>query len=316
MVVSFGVDTRRTTAYKEEGMGPLRVLLGALVLGALFTGGYALAARSSVSLTSSGPQPGTVTVDWNDTVAFTNADTVERTVTSDRAQMSSGAIAPGGTFEFQFTGRAGPYRYNQLGTRPTTFGVVVLTATGRVTLRAGRELVPYGSSVTLGGRSSYPATPVQVQFNPAGASGEWSTVANLTASGDGTYAGRTRLTAGGRLRALVAAGQIRSDFVDVRILPRLQMRVSRNRAPKGSRIVITARLTPASAGDSVDLEARFPGESRWERTTTKSFSRQGTATLAVKVPEGRTSYRLSLSRGGLNAGFAPVTSRSALVVGS
>ncbi len=297
-------------------MGPLRVLLGALVLGALFTGGYALAASTSVSLTSGGPQPATVTVDWNDTVAFTNADTVERTVTSDRAQMNSGAIAPGNTFEFQFTSRAGAYRYNQLGTRPTTFGVVVLTATGRVTLRAGRAVVPFGSSIAFGGRSSYPGTPVEVQFNPAGAFGEWGAVANLTAAGDGAFAGRARLTAGGRLRALVAAGQIRSDFVDVSIVPRLRMRVSRNRVRKGSRVVITARVTPASAGDTVDLEARFPGESRWERMATKNLSREGTATLAVKVPEGRTSYRLSLSRGGLNAGFSPTTSRPALVVGT
>jgi hypothetical protein len=297
-------------------MGPLRVLLGALVCGALFTGGYALAARTGVSLTSAGPQPATVTVDWGDTVAFSNVDTVERTVTSDRAQMSSGAIAPGGTFEFQFTGRAGSYRYNQLGTRPTTFGIVVLTAKGTVTLRASRELVPYGSSITLAGRSSYPGAPVEVQFNPAGAVGEWTAIATETAAGNGAYSGRARMTEGGRLRAVVAAGQIRSDILDVRVLPRLKVRVSRTRVPKSTRIVVTGRVTPAAAGDSVDLEERRAGESRWERTRTKNLSKRGLVTFVVRASEGRTFLRLSLARGGINAGFAPVTSRPTLVVGT
>lgn len=296
-------------------MGPLRVLLGALVFGVLFTGGYALAARTGVSLTSEGPRPETVTVDWGDTVAFSNVDTVERTVTSDRAQMNSGAIAPGGTFEFQFIQRAGSYRYNQLGTRPTTFGVVSLTAKGTVTLRVGRQLVPYGSSVTLAGKSSYPGTPVAVQFNPAGASGEWTTVATQTAAADGTYSGRARMTAGGRLRARVAADQISSDIVDIKILPRLKMKVSRTRVAKSTRIVVTGRVTPASAGDTVDLEERRQGESRWERTKTKNVSKRGVVTFVVRASEGRTLLRLSLTRGGLNAGFAPVTSRPILVVG-
>jgi hypothetical protein len=123
------------------------------------------------------------------------------------------------------------------------------------------------------------------------------------------------MTAGGRLRAVVAAGQIRSEFADIRILPRLRMRVSRNRVAKSSRILITGRLTPASAGDSIDLEERPQGE-RWERTRTKDVSRRGTVTFVVRASEGRTFFRLSLARGGVNAGFAPVTSRPALVVGT
>ena len=297
-------------------MGLLRVLLGVLVLGALLTSGYALAASATVSLTAEGPRPEMVTVDWGDTVVFSNVDTVERTVTSERAQMNSGAIPPGGTFEFQFTGRTGSYRFTQLGTRPTSFGFVVLTAKGKVTLTTGRQLVPYGSTISLAGRSSYPGTPVQVQFRPAGATGDWAPVLDVTAGGNGTYSGRTRPTAGGRLRALVAAGQVSSDLVDITILPRLQIRVSRNRVKESRRIVVTGRVTPASAADSVDLEERSQGQSRWQRKATKAVSKRGTVTFVVKVSSGRNLLRLVLARGALNAGFAPVTSRPALVVGT
>ena len=299
-------------------MGPLRVLLGAFVLGALFTGGYALAARATVSLTAQGPQPATVTIDWGDTVAFSNADTVERMVTSERVQMSSGAIAPGGTFEFPFTARAGSYRFNQLGTRPSTFGFVVLTAKGTVTLQTGRRIVPFGSTLSLAGRSSYPGTPVEVQFRAAGVSGQWATVSSVMAAANGAYSGRSRLIAGGRLRALVAGGQISSDLVDVEVLPRLTMRVSRTRVQKGRRIVVTGRLVPASAAEGVALEERRHGESRsrWERTASKNVTKRGTVTFVVRAPEGRTSFRLTVTRGDLNAGFAPVTSRPKLVVGT
>jgi hypothetical protein len=297
-------------------MGVLRTVFGVLACALLLTGGYALAATASVSLTAKGPEPATVSIEWGDTVAFSNVDTVERTVTSERAQMNSGAIPPGGTYEFQFTGRRGPNRFTQFGTRPNSFGFVVLTVTGKVTLQTSRQIVPYGSTITLAGRSSYPGTPVQVQFRPAGATGDWAPVFDVTAGANGTYSGRTRPTAGGRLRALVAAGQVSSELVDTRILPGLQIRVSRNRVKESRRIVVTGRVIPASAANSVDLEERSQGQSRWQRKATKAVSKRGTVTFVVKVSSGRNLLRLVLARGALNAGFAPVTSRPALVVGT
>jgi hypothetical protein len=299
-------------------MGLLRTIVGVLVLGLLFGGGFAFAAvtaRSTVSLTAEGPDPATVTIDWGDTVAFSNADTVERAVESARAEMASGPIPPGASYEFRFTGRAAPYRFTQTGTRPTTFGLVVLTTKGKVTLAINRQVVPFGASSTLAGRSSYPGTPVQVQFRPTGATSDWAPILNVTAAGNGAYSGRTRLTGGGRLRALVAAGQVSSEFVDVSILPRLQMRVRPTRVSKGSRIVVTGRVTPARAATSVDLEERRGGEN-WQRKSTKAVSKQGVVTFVFPATAGRNRLRLTLKRGALNAGFEPVTSRSTLVVGT
>lgn len=297
-------------------MGPLRVLLGVLVLGALFTGGFALAASSTVALTADGPQPESVTVDWGDTVVFSNADTVDRGVMSQRAPFDSGTIPPGGTFEYVFDGRAGRYNFIQTGTRPTSSGVVILDPRGKVTLRASKEIAPYGARVAYTGRSSYGGTPVVVQFRSAGASGEWATALTLTAGPDGAYVGTLRMTIGGRLRAVAAAGQVSSDLIGVDVQPRIQVGVNRRKVQKGDRIVVTGRIVPAGAALRVDLEERGQVRSSWLRVASKSVSKTGTVTFVVKASAGRNQLRLSLKRGNLEPGFVPTVSRPLLVVGT
>jgi hypothetical protein len=300
-------------------MRSLRVALGALVLGALFTGGsivgWALAASSAVSLTKDGPSPETVTVDWNDTVVFSNTDTVERSVISQRAPFDSGAIPPGGSWEYRFDGKAGRYNFVQTGTRPNTSGVIVLSPSGKVTLRASKKVAPYGTSVALTGRSGYAGTPVVVQFRAAGLEGEWATALTLNAGADGAYTGALKMTVGGRMRALVAAGQVGSDLVNVDVLPRIQARVSRKTVRKGQRVVVTGRIVPAGAAARVDLEERRQGRS-WLRKATKAVSKNGTVTFVVSASAGRNQLRLSVTRGNLDAGYVPTVSRALTVVGT
>ena len=292
-----------------------RGVLCVLVFGVLFAAGYALAAGAPVALTAQGPQPATVTVDWGDTVTFSNQDSVQRGINSPRAEIANVMIPPGASYEHRFDGRTGRYNYTQTGTRPNFAGVVMLTATGKVTLKASKALAPYGSSITLSGRSTYIGTPVAVQFRASGSSADWTTLFSPDAGADGAYAGKTRLTVGGRLRALVAAGQISSPFVDVAVVPKVQAGVSRRRAPEGTKVVVTGRVVPASAVASVDLEERR-GNRGWLRKATKSVPKSGTVRFVVAVAEGRNALRLTLKRSALDPGFAPTVSRALLVVGT
>ncbi len=292
-----------------------RGVLLVLVFGVLFAGGYALAAGAPVSLTPQGPQPATVTIDWGDTVTFSNQDSIERGINSPRAEIVNVPIPPGASYEHRFDGRAGRYSYVQTGSRPNFAGVVMLTATGKVTLKASKALVPYGASITLSGKSTYVGTPVAVQFRASGSSADWTTLFSPNAAADGSYAGKTRLTVGGRMRALVAAGQISSTFVDAAVVPRVQAGASRRRAPKGTKIVVTGRVVPASAVSSVDLEERR-GNRGWLRKATKSVPKSGTVKFVVAVADGQNVFRLSLKRGALDPGFAPTVSRALLVVGT
>jgi len=293
-----------------------RRLFGALAFGVLFVSGYALAATTSISLTAQGPQPATVTVDWGDTVVFSNGDTVPRAVTSARAEMASGSLDPGGAFEHRFLGRAGRYSFVQTGTRPQTSGVVVLALRGRVTLVTSKAVVPYGSIVTLSGRSSYAETPVVVQLRLAGSSGDWKPVVTRTADADGSYSGRLRLAAGGRIRARVAADQISSEIKDLAVQPRIASRVRPSRARPGAKVAVSARILPAGAATSVDLESYDPERKSWVRESTKSVSKRGLVTFSFKAVKGRTRLRISLRRSGLEPGFVATLSRTMVVVGA
>ena len=311
------MDTLHVKAYKEGGeMRVARYVLGVLALAALFAVGWALAATASVSLTAKGPEPTTVTVDWGDTVVFSNADTVDRQVTSPQAPFASGPIPPGGSFQYRFEGRAGRYTFVQTGTRPNTSGAVVVTASGEVTLVIGKAVAPYGTKVSVSGRSTYAGTPVVVQLRPYGGTGDWKDLLSLVASESGTYSSQITATQGGRLRARVAANQISSDFVDLALLPRVAASVRPRRARAGTRVLVTGRIVPADAASTVDLEVFPPDRKRWEREATKAVSKSGQVTFAFKAAKGRTKVRLSLSRSGLEPGFVPAASRSIVVIGT
>jgi plastocyanin len=281
----------------------------------LFAGGYAFAATTNVTLTAKGPEPATVTIDWADTVVFSNADTVTRTVISQRAGIESPPISPGGTFEHRFDGRSGTYGFVQSGPRPVFTGAVVVTPVGKVTLKVAREVAPYGSTIAFTGRSSYAGTPVLVQFRQTGAT-VWATVLNRTAGSDGSFSGRLKVTSGGRLRALVAGGEISSEFEGWAAVPRVQASVNRRRVPRGAKIIVSGRVVPASAVESVNLEERAEGRPHWLRKATMRVPKSGKVTFVLKAASGRTLLRLSMKRDALEPGFEPVVSKAITVVGT
>jgi len=291
-------------------------LLAALAGGALFAAGFALAGTATVSLTASGPNPATVTVEWGDTVVFTNADSIARGVTSSRAPFESGAIAPGGSFQFRFDGRAGRYSYVQTGSRPNTSGIVELKASGTVSLKAVPAKAVYGSNVTLSGQSSYPGTPVVVQLRQAGGSSDWKDVLPLVASDTGAYTGGIKALAGGRLRAQVAANQISSDLVDLEVLPRMRVGVQPGRVRAGSRALVTATITPGGAASMADLETYDADRKSWSHESSRKVSPSGKVTFVFKADKGRNRLRVTLKRWYLDPGFSPVVSKTLVVTGT
>jgi plastocyanin len=295
------------------------MLAGSLALGAIVVAvGGAVAATSGVALTSQGPTPATVTVEWGDTVEFTNGDSVGRGVTIPRVGVTSPTLAPGEKFSYRFDGRAGRYGYMQTGAPApaTRSGAVVVNVTGKLTLVSSAAVAPYGSQVTLSGRSSYPGTPVVVQSRPAGASGDWTTLATVPAAGNGTYSTRFRLTAGARLRARTAADQVTSSTLSIGVRPLLRIRVAPRTAQQGTRIVVTGVVVPGAAARSANLEERLAGRTTWSRKDTKRVPRTGKVSFTFRAVAGRTRYRIVLNRTGLQPGFEPVSSATVLVVGT
>ncbi len=297
------------------GLRMLFVLLGIAALGV----GGAFAATSGVSLTGQGPTPATVTVEWGDTVEFSNGDSVGRGVTIPRVSVTSPTLAPGDKFSYRFDGRGGRYGFQQTGAPPpaSRSGAVVVNVTGKVSLAASSSIAAFGTQVTLSGRSSYPGTPVVIQSRSAGASGgDWAPLLTVTPTDTGAYSARYRVTSGVRLRARTAADQVTSQTISIGARPLLRIKVSPRRALEGSRVIVSGTVVPGSAVRTANLEERLPGRATWSRKATQRVAKNGKVSFTFKAVAGRSRYRIVLNRTGLQAGFEPTSSASVLVVGT
>jgi plastocyanin len=296
-------------------MRRLRVPAAVLGLVALGTAGYALGAGVSISLTASGPQPETVTVNWGDSVVYSNADSVEHAIRIPRAEVTTPAIPPGGTFEQKYEGRGGNYNFVQVGTRNHA-GQVVVKVDGDVTLKASAATVLYGKSVTLSGTSSYPGHPVIIRGRDAGAGGDWKDVLEIVAGEDGSYSGSLRPKAGARYQARAAADQLASKMVDVAVKPSVTIAVSRRVAPAGSTLTVTGRILPGGAVDRADLLGYDQRRKRWVTVSTRAVAKNGKVVYRVKVEEGANRLKISFRRSSTSAGYTPAESRLVRVLGT
>jgi plastocyanin len=290
------------------------VLAVVLALVALGIAGYAVGATATVMLTSTGPEPQSVSINWGDTVSYSNGDSIEHVVVIPRAEYTSPAIPPGGKLDYIFTGKSGTYSFVQQGGRNRS-GQVRVSADGSVTIKASAAVVPFGKSVALSGRSTFPGSPVVLMGREGGAGGSSKAVLEVTAQADGSYTARLRPERGARYQARVAAGQIASDTVEVIVRPRVTIAVSRRTAPAGTKIVVTGRIAPAGAAANVDLAIYDPGRKRWVVIGTQRVKKDGKAVFRPTIEEGATRLRVVLRRGSTQAGFTTAESRIVRVVG-
>ena len=69
-----------------------------------------------------------MTVNWGDTVAFTNADSEAHSILLPSLTVTSPDIPPGGTFTQVFDKKKGAFSYVQTGTKRRTGRVIVQPA--------------------------------------------------------------------------------------------------------------------------------------------------------------------------------------------
>jgi hypothetical protein len=271
------------------------MLLGVSGL-ALGAAGFALAGTTTLTLTYAGPEPDTVTVPWGDTLRITNADTVSHSLVSSHPELQTGVLLPGKTFTTTITGPNRNYSFRQTGVRGFP-GKIEVDFSGRVSLSTRPSSVSFGRTVRLSGSTSVHSTPVVVQVHRRGDS-HWTTLATVDSSSSGAYSATIRLTRGGKLRATVAAGQIRSALRIVSVRPKL----TASRRGRG----VVAKLRPAAAAARLTLECRVsPG--RWKRIVSKRPGRGGVVSFGVRA--GRGLVRVAVKRNDAIDGYAPQASR-------
>lgn len=285
------------------------LLAAAACVGVLATA--ASAADSAISLTPAGMQPNAVTIQWGETVTFTNADTVPHAVAMPRLQFTSEAIQPGGTFAYAFTGRAGRYNVRQVGGRAAS-ATVTVELSGEVSLEEPARAVPFGQKLTLTGTSSVLGHPVAIQQLPAGA-GEWTDVTTTDPGPDGAFAVQLTATPGARYRATAAAGQLRSRPIRVLIAPVLSLRASTRSTSAGALVSFTARVRPPDATRRAVLEAFDRGRKRWVTVASGRVSPNGAVTFRWRAVAGRIKLRAAVERQSLATGYSEAASRPVVV---
>jgi plastocyanin len=130
-----------------------KVISLAVVSLALVLAAPASTATATVQIKRSGFVPATVTINQDDSVTWTNADTIDHQVVANGGSFVSPILRPGKTYTHTFRS-GGTFRYHD-GLHPTLKGTVTVRgAPPVVTLVTSAPVVKYGTQVTLSGTVS------------------------------------------------------------------------------------------------------------------------------------------------------------------
>jgi plastocyanin len=113
----------------------------------------ASAATATVSIKRTGFVPKSVTINQDDSVTWTNNDTINHQVVANGGSFASPILGPGKSWTHSFA-HGGTFRYHDSLHPSLTGTVVVRGAPPQVTLVASAPVVKFGSSVTLSGTVS------------------------------------------------------------------------------------------------------------------------------------------------------------------
>jgi plastocyanin len=280
-------------------------LLAALVLGAGLLGAPAAAQHgaagpgvgaASVSIGFAAVSPDHVDVVAGETVTWTNDSARVHTVTADDGSFDSGRLTSSETFAHRFaaTGEA-PYHCSL---HPFIQGVV---GVHDLLLEKPQAAASPRRPFALAGRASgalAAGTPVSLQVDRGAG---FTPVATTAVRPDGTFAASIVPTATATYRAV--AGELASPPRELLVLDR---RVELTARRARGRVVLRARVTPASRGGRVALQLFLPerfgwwpvGRARLDRASIARFTvrvrRRLQARVVLTLPDGAT--RLAVSR--------------------
>jgi plastocyanin len=120
---------------------------------ALVLAAPAASATTTVQIKRTGFSPASVTINQDDSVTWTNADTIDHQVVANGGSFASPVLKPGKSYTHAFHG-GGTFRYHD-GLHPALKGTVVVRgAPPQVSLAASAPVVKFGTAVTLTGAVS------------------------------------------------------------------------------------------------------------------------------------------------------------------
>jgi plastocyanin len=145
-----------------------RVILGVVATLALVLAAPASSATVTVSIKRAGFTPKTVNINQDDSVTWTNNDTINHQVVANNGSYASPILGPGKSWTHAFHS-GGTFRYHDSLHPGLTGSVVVKGAPPQISLAASVPVVKFGGTVTLSGavsnkKEGVTVTLVQIPF--------------------------------------------------------------------------------------------------------------------------------------------------------
>ncbi len=279
---------------------------------ALALAGFATGSTTTVQLTSTGPQPASVTVAVGDVVSFVNADAQNHSIVS--TGFTSPVIYPGQTYSHTMD-TPGKFSYTQTNFGPSKKGLIVVAVNGTVELTANTPSVVYGNPVVLSGKSPLPGRPVTVSTQPGGHhhGKTWTALTTIPTSADGSFSTVVRPTVNSSYRVTVVA-KLLSQPVTVGVKPRLTIAATPLKLKVGQTVRVVARIVPATAATSLELR-QLTGTKRARTLAQKPVSASGNVVFTWKATQGRSLLRVEMPKIKGGSTYLATFSRSIAVTG-
>lgn len=254
----------------------LTVAIGALVVA---PGAWA---GPVVQIMPSGFVPNTVTIPSDDSITWTNKDTVPRQVVADAGVFKSPVLKPGESYTYDFPA-AGTYSYHGQF-KPTQRGAVNVrrVESRSVTIGVSRRVVTAGQTIELAGSvsSGEGAKEVRVLMTPYRGI---QTAKTVVTEADGTWSLRVKPAI--RTEYYVEFGSLISRSAPVvYVRPKLTLRGS------SGRFVAAAAPSKAFGRKLVHLQRRIGN--KWRTIKVVRTGRNGVVRFRAAVPQGRQVLRL------------------------
>src|SRR5262245_8133930 len=288
----------------------MRKLPLAIVAVAVFAVAPTFGATKGVEVTRGGFTPNKVTVDYGDTVTWTNRDNADHQVVSDRGEFTaSPVLAPNQTYSYTFL-KSGSFGFRDAFNTKKRGTVVVRTG---VSIAAAPPLSVYGSPTTLSGlvSSGSGGESVAVEGMQCGST-IFARVASVTSAGNGAWSSPARPPVNTVYQAIWR--NAKSAQLTAKVTPKLSFRRERPR-----RFAVAVTAAQGFVGKFVVLQRYYPGKRMWKNVKRVRLSKAKpgvaptlvtSASFGASVPR-RARLRLLFPQDQVGACYA--ATRSAVV---
>ena len=265
----------------------MKNLTAIVVVAALLAIPSALSATTKgVDITQAGFTPGKVTIDYGDTVTWTNKDTASHQVLADQlAFPTSPVLGPNQTYSYTFT-KSGSFGYRD-ALHTNRRGTVVVRS--GVSITAAPALLAYGKSATLSGSISSGAAGDTVNVNAmeCGKTG-FTRVASVKSAANGAWSLPVKPALNTAYQATWRTAK--SVQLSAKVTPVVSLKRVRARR-------YTASVTAAQAftGKYVVLQRYAKAKRAWK--TVKRVTLRTAASGVAPTVVSSTTIRLAIARG-------------------